>query len=151
MKLSSKNVGTKTGYGTNTPKENEKQILQLQNQHALDTPVPGLLTKKSHQKELQLIKKRDIQDAIRLLRILDSEKSISWESNGTLVINSEAIPESNFFTLFPLTFSGLRESKLPGEEKYFFALKKLGLSHFIRSVENTKSRPWYYIGDNERV
>ena len=150
MKLSSKNVGNKTGYGTNTPKQNEKKFLQLQNQHALETPVPGLLKKTPHQKELQLIKKRDIQDATRLLRILDSENSISWESNGTLVIDSEVIPESNFFTLFPLTFSGLRESKLPGEEKYFFLLKRLGLSQFVRSVENTKSRPWYFIGDNER-
>lgn len=150
MKLSSKNIGNKTGYGASTAEENEKKVLQLQNLHALETPVPGLMKNKVNPKELQLIKKQDMQDAVRLLGILEKEKNFDWKPNGTLVIETEIIPQSNFFQLFPLTFSGLRESKLPGEEKYFSELKKLGLTHFIRSVKNTKCRPWYYIGDNER-
>ena len=109
--ISSKGAENKTGYGQ-TPEELEKEHLMLQNRHALDTPVPGLIVPEDLRKhELQFVRKVNIKDAVRLLDILNDKEEIKWNSEGQLIIKSVPIDGSNFYKIFPMTFSGFRESK----------------------------------------
>ena len=87
-KITSKSAQNKEGYGSGSPQENEKKHLELQNKHALETPIPTLIESDDiRKKELKFVTKKNMKLATELLKLLIAERSMDWSSNGELSID----------------------------------------------------------------
>lgn len=113
-------------------------------------------------------------NALRLLEIFDERPSeLTWDSSGHIYIDEQAIPNSNFFVLFPYLFRKVKPTKLTGFSDFKSKVEEMGLKHLIlpykghekesknnelnekksKNVElqnsnfQSTSSNWWYIGD----
>ena len=106
------------------------------------------------------------QDAKTLLDVLGTDTlSVTFDSDGHLFIDNDAIPQANFYTLFPLLFkSGKNKHDIPGYVELATQIMSRGLGHLIHTPKFLKRKPnwswkleepmtkfkardsWWYIG-----
>lgn len=101
--------------------------------------------------------------ALKLIEALNKEApSISWNSDGTLFIDDQSVPESNIYQIFPLLFKK-SANKPPGYINFATKIFSLGLGDLIvhgsyvkrglnspEFLEDSKkikiSDNWWYLG-----
>lgn len=138
----------------------ELEILKRESQNELQTPILKLTSDDNDQKPLEgsssgcfsksvqnksgkgenlnVVKKvpeKLKHKALLLLSKLESSSTISWDSNGQLIIQGTTVPGSNIQDLFKCCFINFRRQTLPGECDFFREIQTLGLENFILSVD----------------
>lgn len=128
-----------------------------------------------------LIKKDDLNDEfdeIQLLNLINSKNKskakhlleefdkrgneLTWNSSGVLFIDQDAVPNTNFFILFPLLFKRFTKNKVPGLSELILKINQMGLGDFIShknpkksitklsedfNLDKESNIPWWYIGN----
>ena len=124
------------------------------------------------EKLLGLVKNRYKDKAKELLQELQRHPSeISVLSNGSITLKGQVLPEANFYNLFPLLYSPVKNHREnPALTAVVDAISSLGLGHLILryytagitpkgknylqnrgeiSEHLNKNTPWFYLGGND--
>lgn len=135
-------VAQKLGQSTSTTTEENVEIVPPSAEfEPIDTVPPttyGIQITKSddntlfdEERLLSLIPKRFHVKAKVLLNEFDNRgNELTWNSSGTLFIKTIAIPNSNFYELFPHLFKKTK-TILTGFPELVSQIKQMGLSHNI--------------------
>lgn len=113
---------------------------------------------------LALVSKSAKVKAKALLEQFDERgNELTWNSSGTVFIDQVALPQTNFFVIFPLLFKRTKSINVNGFKDVVLKINEMGLSHYI-STKKVKTSineqkplsqnndpeqniPWWYIGD----
>lgn len=99
---------------------------------------------------LTFIPPKHLKKAKLLLNEIEQRPyAISWNSSGTLFINSIAIPKTDIYKLFPALFKK-KKLKLNGIDELVTALNELGLQSFIEFYPST-TKPSIFNKDEENI
>lgn len=113
---------------------------------------------------LTLVSPKNRKNAVKLLNEFDKRANeLTWNSSGVVFIDQDAVPNSNFYILFPLLFKRrLSKSNISGLNEVISKIHIMGLQDFIYSsnksnkstpklenqnLDSENPIPWWYIGD----
>lgn len=92
-------------------------------------------------KSLLKVPKQHRAKAAELLREIEKHSpQIAFDSKGTIFIDGEAIPQSNFFVFFPLLFKKRVPKSVPGLSDFVTKLSSIGLKHLFLFDKDNKSK-----------
>jgi len=114
-----------------TVSEPVPEALKIPKPFGVDIHQNDLNDKFDSQHLLKLVPKLYKQKATQLLEIFEQQPNdISYNSQGVLFIDSESVPNSNIFLLFPALFKR-KSQKLSGLHEFINKLHQMNLNHLI--------------------
>lgn len=113
------------------------QVIPLN--YAVEIEKSNLNDKYDEKKLLSKVPREHIRNALELLKAFeDQPNEISFDSQGTIFINEESIPESNIYKFFPLLFRKRKPKSFTGYQDFVEKLLDMGLGHYIKYPINDK-------------
>lgn len=92
-------------------------------------------------KALSKVPKAHKPQALKLLSELEKRSSqITFDCKGVIYIDGDAIPQSNFFTFFPLLYKKRIPKTLPGFSDFLVKLQSMGLKELFPLEKQYKSK-----------
>jgi hypothetical protein len=126
-------------------------------------------TTNSDNKAVEKVSQRNRSKAAELIKLLKNHPDeISWTDDGKLFLHGEALPDANFFDLFPKLFVKSKTKEPPHLTDLANAVSTMGFGHLIhrnhttglmssrkKIFENSRAdikkrfeigKRWYYLG-----
>lgn len=87
------------------------------------------------------VPKEHRSNALKLMNEIEKRSSeVSFDTSGTVFIDGDSIPNSNFFVYFPLLYKKRIPKNLPGFQDFVNKLNSMGLREFYTISTNLRQK-----------